>query len=157
MKITELLRYVFVITALVFSLEATAESPLRTLETTAAATKKVKMKMDLSMDGRLVASQEIVSALNSLATVTQKNQNGKELVVEVNSSLASVKGREGVHMKFRLGQRQTDSDGKTSQVTWFASPEITALNRQEAEIKVETASATDGRRNYTLKVLPTLE
>lgn len=141
---------------LVVSAQAMATAPV-SVPVSAPTPQKIKMKMDLSMDGRLVASQEILSQMNSLATVTQKNQTGKELVVEVSSSLASVQGREGVHMKFRLGQRETDSAGKTSQVTWFASPEITALNRQEAEITVDTASAADGRRQYKLKVLPVLQ
>lgn len=139
---------------LVVSMQALATSP--------AAAKKIKMKMDLSMDGRLVASQEILGQLNGLVTVTQKtgtqkNETGKELVVEVNPSPATVQGREGVRMKFRLGQRVTDGTGQVSQVKWFASPEITALNRQEAEITVDTASAADGRRQYKLKVLPVLQ
>lgn len=142
---------------LVVSMQALATSPVRAVEAQPAAAKKIKMKMDLSMDGRLVASQEILSQLNGLATVTQKNETGKELVVEVNPSPATVQGREGVRMKFRLGQRETDSTGQVSQVKWFASPEITALNRQEAEITVDTASAADGRRQYKLKVLPVLQ
>lgn len=126
-----------------------------TAPTPAPAAKKpqaVKMKMDLRIDNRLVSQPQVVARLNSTATVTQKGTDQKEVVIEVTPALSRIDGADGVHMKFRIGQR--DAQNK---IQWFAAPEITARNQQEAELTLSTDSRAQGRREYKLKVLATLQ
>lgn len=112
----------------------------------------VRMTMALSLNGKIVSKPQIITHLNSMASISQKSDNSqKELLIEVLPSLQNTNNQEAILMKFKVGHREN------GQIKWFSSPQILAKNNQEAEITVQSNNPNDEYKDISLKVLPVLQ
>ncbi|MBL7557715.1 MAG: hypothetical protein JNM24_17935 [Bdellovibrionaceae bacterium] len=127
-------------------------SQLKKTSKTEVQVQSVKMTMALSLNGKILSRPEIITQLNSLASISQKSDSSpKELLIEVLPSLQKTNNQESILMKFKVGHKEN------GQIKWFSSPQILAKNNQEAEITVHSNNSNDEYKNISLKVLPALQ
>lgn len=112
----------------------------------------VKMTIALSLNGKIVSKPQIITHLNSMASISQKSDSSaRELLIEVLPSLQNANNQEAILMKFKVGHKEH------GQIKWFSSPQILAKNNQEAEITVQSNNPNDEYKDISLKVLPVLQ
>ncbi|MGZ3746785.1 MAG: hypothetical protein ACXWRE_05445 [Pseudobdellovibrionaceae bacterium] len=113
---------------------------------------KIKMNLELSLDGKVVSKPQVITLLNTTANISQKlNNSSKELYIEVIPSLEVPQRYDSIMMKFKVGEKE---NGK---VKWLSTPQVTALNDDEAKISVHSNNSKDEYKEISLKVHPVLE
>jgi type II secretory pathway component GspD/PulD (secretin) len=103
-----------------------------------------EMKMDLSINGKLVSSPRVIALAGEKASVTQrleKSKNGTFIEVVATEDQGEFKG---ILMKFVVGT--IDRDGKK---TILATPSIIATENEKAEVSV----SDNGKQEYALSVI----
>jgi hypothetical protein len=111
-----------------------------------ASTKAFDVKAEVSIDGKLVSRPHIVTKPNELASINQKLQGDKDILIEMTASdYHSKDPKNGIMMKFTVSRLD---EGKR---TVLATPQIVALPGEEAMIEIGKAKA----ETVKVKVLAT--
>ncbi len=109
--------------------------------TTAAQANMYKMKMELTVDGKIVARPTVVAAEGQKAVVTEKpDGQSKGFYIEV---VAGEADKKKILMKFVVG---SDENGVR---TVLGSPEVIAKEKKGATVSV---TKSDGSESMSLKV-----
>ncbi len=112
-----------------------------------AANKGYDLRMNLTVDGKLVSAPQMIVEEGKTATVTQKNESGDESFIEVTASEGSVKNNNGILMKFTIGVVQKNGERKI-----ISQPQILAKENKKAEI---TVGSNAGTKDMSLTVVAT--
>lgn len=102
-----------------------------------AATAGYDLKMDLSMNGKLISSPRMIVKAGEMATINQKTES-EESFVEVVATEGEVQNNKGILMKFTVGYI-----GKNGERTVVAHPQILALENEKAQITVGEKKGTE--------------
>lgn len=113
-----------------------------------ASTKAFDVKAKVSVDGKLISSPHIMTKPNELASISQKVENNRKILIELTASdYKSKDTKDGIMMKFAISRVEA---GKR---TLISTPQIVALPGEEAEIAVgQTATKTE---SVKIKVIAT--
>jgi hypothetical protein len=99
-----------------------------------ANTRAFDIKAAVSIDGKLISSPHIVTKPNELASISQKIEGNKEILIEMTASdFTSKETKDGIIIKFTLSEI---SAGKK---TAIAKPQIITTPGQSAEVTEEKA------------------
>ena len=97
-----------------------------------AATAAYDLKLELSIDGKTVATSRIVTKRGETATITQQDQNGNGYTIEVLADEGVIEKSKGILMKFKVSRVVVN--GTT---TLLAAPQIlTAKENEKATVSV---------------------
>lgn len=113
-----------------------------------ASTQAFDVKAEVSVDGKLITNPHIMTKPNELASISQKVENNREILIELTASdYKSKDTKDGIMMKFAVSRIEA---GKR---TLISTPQIVALPGEEAEIAVgQTATKTE---SVKIKVIAT--
>ena len=96
-----------------------------------AATSGYDLKMELSMNGKIISSPQILAKAGETATVTQKTDD-QENFIEVTAIDGSILGNDGIMMTFVVGTIAKDGSR-----TILSKPQIFAEENKQSEIMLE--------------------
>lgn len=96
-----------------------------------AAISGYDLKMELSLNGKIISSPQILAKAGETATITQKTDD-QENFIEVTAIDGSILGNDGIMMTFVVGT--VDKDG---QRRILSKPQIFAKENKPSEITVE--------------------
>ena len=102
------------------------------------ATKGYDLKLDLSLDGKHVASPRVLVKDGDVATVNQKSAN-QETFVEVVATDAFVDNKRGILMKFAVG-----TIGKNGERTMVYRPEVFARENETTQVSLGDKPGAEG-------------
>lgn len=102
-----------------------------------AATNGYDLKMDLSMNGKHVASPRIIVKAGEMRTVNQKIDT-EESFIEVVATEGQIQNNKGIMMSFTVGYI-----GKNGEKTVVSKPQILAKENEPALITVEKKNGTE--------------
>lgn len=143
------MKNLFLITLLIFSNFVYAE---KSENQEKAKLQMVSMNMELAFDGKIISRPRIITILNEVATIAQKeDSSSKELMIEVIPSLELKNKEDFILMKFKVVQKENGT------IKWLSTPQILAKNNQQAEISVYSNNQGDEFKEISLKVLPILQ
>lgn len=109
----------------------------------AFAANMYKMKMELTVDGKIVARPTVVTAENQKATISEKaNDATKSFYIEVIPTETD-KMKKGIQLDIVVG---SDENGKK---TVLGTPQIITKEKKDATISV---AKSDGSESMSLKV-----
>lgn len=115
-----------------------------------AASSKLKMKVALSVNGKIVAQPQIITDLNQSATITQKEKkSNKEYVIEVLPTTPNSANPEMVQMQFKVTQIEK------GQSKILSGASILGKTNQQAEVSVNMNNPKDQVKTVSIKVTPT--
>lgn len=101
-----------------------------------ASTKAFDVKAEVSVDGKLISNPHIVTKPNELASINQKLEDNKEILIEMTANdFQSKNPKNGIMMKFTVSRLDA---GKR---TVLATPQIVALPGEEAMMEIGKANA----------------
>ena len=110
-----------------------------------ASTPGYDLKLELSLDGKVVASPRIVVQEGKVGTLTQESGDNK-IFFEIVASEGEIQGNRGILLKLKIGL--INNDGSR---TIISQPQILAKPGEEAHITV----GQDDKEEMTLKVIAT--
>lgn len=102
-----------------------------------AATDGYDLKMDLSMNGKHVASPRIIIKAGELGTIIQKTDS-EETFIEVVATEGEVQNHKSIMMKFTIGYI-----GKNGERTIVSKPKILAKENSPSQITVDEKSGAE--------------
>jgi hypothetical protein len=101
-----------------------------------ASTKAFDVKAEVSLDGKLISRPHIVTKPNELASINQKLQDNRNILIEMTANdYHSKNPKNGIMMKFTVSRLDA---GKR---TVLATPQIVALPGEEAMMEIGKANA----------------
>jgi hypothetical protein len=101
-----------------------------------ASTKAFDVKAEVSVDGKFISNPHIVTKPNELASINQKLEDNKEILIEMTANdFHSKNPKNGIMMKFTVSRLDA---GKR---TVLATPQIVALPGEEAMMEIGKANA----------------
>lgn len=104
-----------------------------------------ELKVDLSIDGKLVSSPKIVTAVGETASIIQKGENSETfLEVVATEGEGAIKGRKAILMKFVIGRIENGVRKILS------TPQIVAAESSKAEMSIGHTGEKD---NITVAVV----
>lgn len=113
-----------------------------------ASTNGYDIKMELSMNGKYVASPRVITKVGETASITQ-DSNGEKVFVEVNATEKPTNNKQAILMKFVVGTISATGEKKI-----VSTPQIITVENQKAKITVGTPQ---GQEAFSLSVIATRE
>lgn len=101
-----------------------------------ASTGGYDLKMDLSLNGKLVSSPRMIVKAGEKAMITQSN-NSEESFIEVTAKEGPIQNHKGILMNFVVG-----TVGKDGKRTVLSEPQILAKENEPAQITVDEANGS---------------
>jgi hypothetical protein len=112
-----------------------------------AAPEAFRIKSDLSINGKYVASAKIITNAGEQAMVTQKGEDGRETFIAVTPSegQGQIKGRKAILMKFIVGVIE-NGERKV-----LGEPQVMTAENSKAEISMGRPG--DAKDSFSLSVV----
>lgn len=111
-------------------------------------TKAYDLKMQLSLNGKIISSPQITAKVGEAALITQKINDTDEMsFIEVTAIDGTILGNTGIMMTFKVGT--IDANGEK---TIYSKPHVFAKENKEAEIVVEHGTG-DSKELMSLTIL----
>ncbi len=110
-----------------------------------ASSKGYDLTMDLSLEGKHIASPRVTLKEGKTATVTQMTETGEKFI-EVTVAEGTLQNHKGILMKFTIG-----TIGKNGERTILAKPQVLAKEGEPA--KITQADDKSGVEHLSLSVV----
>lgn len=113
-------------------------------------TQKLKLKIALSLNGKILARPQMIADLNQPTQFIQKKKkSNKEYVIEILPTIQNLKNPDFIQMKFKVTQNE---NGK-SQILLRAS--VLGKTNQPSQISVQADEVKDKVKTVSIQVTPT--